>query len=88
MASDIASSTRVGSPFWLFAYAPVRFRQARHHAALDIVGEAPARTGNEVSDFPIGMPLARREYGVEDAAQEARSIRDAMLLRTLVTGVM
>jgi len=46
--------------------------------ALDIIGEVPARPGEEAGDVSIGPLLTRLKNGVKDAPQNAGLVRDCI----------
>src|SRR5258708_6150043 len=62
-------------------HPPVRRRYPPHQLPLQIIGEAPARSGEEGGDLLIGMPSARTNNGVEDAPQNAKPLGGSFAFR-------
>src|SRR6266508_344 len=60
------------------ASVPIARQEALRHLALDIIGQAPARPGEEAGDVSIGLLLTRLDNGVKDAPQNAGLVGDGI----------
>src|ERR1700690_422849 len=56
--------------------APLAGHEAVSDPPLDIIGEAPAGALEITDDLALGLTLARLEYRVEQAAQQAGARRE------------